>query len=324
MQSMLSRAAAALALVLPVGASHASCGSAFCSVNTSWDVQSASTEPGVRLDLRYEYINQDQLRSGKDKVSPGQIAREHEELRTVNRNWIGSFDCVFNHEWGMTAIVPFVDRRHDHVFNDPDTGTQTPESWKFTDPGDVRLLGRWQTGTQHTADAVRHDHWGVQFGLKLPTGKRDVADSSGERAERTLQPGTGTTDALLGAYYGSSLPQSSLSWFAQAHWQQALNTREDYKPGSRVNVDLGMRYQASDRLGLMLQLNTLFRGRDSGAQAEAEDSGGRSVFLSPGIGYTVAKDLQVYAFVQLPLYQYVNGVQLTADRAFVAGISSRF
>jgi hypothetical protein len=31
-----------------------------------------------------------------------------------------------------------------------------------------------------------------------------------------------------------------------------------------------------------------------------------------------------YSFVQLPLYQYVNGVQLTADWAFVAGASVRF
>ena len=32
----------------------------------------------------------------------------------------------------------------------------------------------------------------------------------------------------------------------------------------------------------------------------------------------------VYAFAQLPLYQSVNGVQLTARHSFVAGVSSRF
>ena len=34
--------------------------------------------------------------------------------------------------------------------------------------------------------------------------------------------------------------------------------------------------------------------------------------------------LQAYGFVQLPLYQYVNGVQLTADWALAAGLSVRF
>lgn len=30
----------------------ASCGSAFCSVNTNWDLHSAVSEPGARVDLR--------------------------------------------------------------------------------------------------------------------------------------------------------------------------------------------------------------------------------------------------------------------------------
>jgi len=32
----------------------------------------------------------------------------------------------------------------------------------------------------------------------------------------------------------------------------------------------------------------------------------------------------VYGYVQLPIYQYVNGVQLTADWAALAGVSWRF
>jgi len=63
---------------------------------------------------------------------------------------------------------------------------------------------------------------------------------------------------------------------------------------------------------------------DSGAQAEPEESGGRFVSISPGLSYAVSQTLQVYAFVQLPVYQYVNGVQLTASKAFVAGVSGRF
>jgi hypothetical protein len=45
---------------------------------------------------------------------------------------------------------------------------------------------------------------------------------------------------------------------------------------------------------------------------------------SRGASYALGKNLQLYGFVQLPLYQYVNGVQLTADWAFVAGASVRF
>jgi hypothetical protein len=106
--------------------------------------------------------------------------------------------------------------------------------------------------------------------------------------------------------------------------QQPLGYYHEYKQGRRITVDAGLRYQAAEKLGLMVQLNALARARDSGAQAEPDDTGGRSLFLSPGASYALSPDVQVYAFVQLPLYQYVNGVQLTARRAFALGISSHF
>jgi hypothetical protein len=165
---------------------------------------------------------------------------------------------------------------------------------------------------------------GLNFGLKLPTGDYKQRNAEGELAERTLQPGTGTTDALLGAYLVRLLPLKDLSWFAQAQMQMPLNARDGYKPGQRVTADAGLRYDLGDRMSLLLQANLLVRGRDSGVNAEPEDSGGRSLFLSPGASVALGKDVRVYGFLQLPLYQYVNGVQLTADKAGVIGVSARF
>jgi len=68
----------------------------------------------------------------------------------------------------------------------------------------------------------------------------------------------------------------------------------------------------------------VFRGRDSGAEAEPEDSGGDFAFIGPGLSYSLGRDTQLYGFVQVPLYQYVNGVQLTADWSLVAGLATRF
>ena len=106
--------------------------------------------------------------------------------------------------------------------------------------------------------------------------------------------------------------------------QLPLNEHDDYKPGNRVSLDAGLRYGVGEQVGLLLQANGLWRGRDRGAEAEPEDTGGTSLFLSPGMGYSVGKALNVYGFVQLPLYQYVNGVQLTAKRAYTIGATLRF
>jgi hypothetical protein len=106
--------------------------------------------------------------------------------------------------------------------------------------------------------------------------------------------------------------------------QQPLNSHDHFKPGRRISLDLGYRRAIGDKLGLMLQVNFLHRARDKGSEAEPENTGGRFLFLSPGVSYALSPNLQLYGFVQLPLYQYVNGVQLTADWAFVGGVGARF
>jgi len=309
------------ALLAPLAA-NASCGSAFCMVDTQWSMQGVDASAGTRLDLRYEYIKQDQPQNERKHIGVGEIPRDHDEVSTLNRNYVGTLDNSFDANWGVNVAVPVVNRDHHHIMNNGD-GTQTPEQWNFTELGDVRVLGRYQFTPTESAEHTLAQ-WGLTFGAKLPTGSHTVTNSEGETAERTLQPGTGTTDALFGAFVRRALPLKDMSWFAQALVQFPLNTRDDYKPGKRLSIDTGLRYESSERLALLLQANVLFRGRDSGEQAEPEDSGGKSVWLSPGVSFAVTKSIQAYGFVQLPLYQYVNGVQLVAERSFVFGLSTRF
>src|SRR5262245_25006260 len=69
-----------------------SCGTAFCMVNTNWGMQGVSNERGARFDLRYEFIDQDQPMSGSRKVGVGEIRQHHDEVRTINRNWLATLD----------------------------------------------------------------------------------------------------------------------------------------------------------------------------------------------------------------------------------------
>jgi hypothetical protein len=308
-----------LIFALPITAidAHAGCGSAFCSLNTNWSAQGAWTETGGRFDLRYEFIDQDQPRAGTENVAVGQIPRDHDEVRTINRNIIAGFDYTFDPNWGIGVQLPVVDRSHEHIHND--AGGPEPETWNFTEIGDVRVVGRYR----FTPADAHAGAFGLQFGVKLPTGKIDVANDEGEVAERSLQPGSGTTDAILGAFFSDSLGARA-SWFADVIWQAPLNERDEYKPGSRVGFDIGASYPWTGSVALLLQLNTLWKDRDSGANAEPEDTGGTFVHLSPGVSITLGDKTQLYGFVQVPLYQNVNGVQLTADWSVAAGLSHRF
>ena len=155
----------------------------------------------------------------------------------------------------------------------------------------------------------------------MPTGSIHQRNSE-EEAERTLQPGSGSVDSLLGAYYNHH--DGNLGWFAQGMWQQTVSDRDDFKLGRNLSADLGMSYNATPDLSLMLQLNLQHKSHDSGTNAEPADSGSRTASISPGLSYRLTPAVHVYSFVQKPIYQYMNGAQLTSDWSAAVGISTQF
>lgn len=299
---------------------QASCGAAFCLVNTDWSAQGAWTDEGLRGDLRSEFVDLDRPRTGTHRIGVGEVPRHHDEVETKNHNVVASFDTTLSPAWGLSLSIPYVDREHLHVHNH--RGGKIPETWHFRGLGDVRVQARHVMSASPEIESPRS--WGISVGAKLPTGRHDVANGEGEVAERTLQPGTGTTDALLGVFFHGAAPLEGWSWFSRAQAALPMNTRDDFRPGRQLQLDTGLRYAWGQDAGLMLQANYIAKGRDRGAQAEPEDSGQRQLFVSPGLSYNVGRDAQVYAFVQVPVYQAVNGVQVTADWSALAGVSLRF
>jgi len=316
MRPRLTAAIIGFGLVCPVAA-HAGCGSAFCTVNADWGTQGLWTEPGGRVDLRFEFIDLKQPKQGATKVGLGEVPEETEEVQTINRNWVAAFDYNFDGHWGTSLVVPLVNRSHNHIV-DPE-GAQTPEQWTFTELGDVRVQGRYRfnLGSDVPLSA------GIALGLKLPTGSFTVTNAEGVAAERMLQPGTGTTDALVTGFLSRPLsPKDSM--FVQLSFEAALDSRDAYRPGNRTYLNFGYNRWLTERMGLQLQLNLAYKRPEEGNNAEPDLSGGKYVFFSPGLSYDLSHAWQVYAYLQLPLYQYVNGVQLTANWAALAGVSWRF
>lgn len=295
---------------------EASCGAAFCTLNTGWETQGPSAEPGMSLDLRYDYIAQDQLRTGRRTISPGEVPLDTEETKTTNRNLLATFDYAAHAGWGVSVAVPYLRRRHSHV----DTASSATEAWEFSGVGDAQVLGRYRPASDTSVP------WGFVAGLKLPTGDIDRSNSDGVRAERSLQPGSGTTDAIAGVYHTTLMlvGDRPVNRFLQARVQAPVNARAGYRPGDQFSFNAGATWPAGLRLSAMLQLNALVKQRDRGPEAEPEESGGSFLWLSPGLGYSPNRRIRLYGFVQLPLYQHVNGVQLTARWTASLGAGWRF
>lgn len=303
---------------------YASCGSSFCSVNTHWDTQGLVNDEGLRIDLRYSYAKADTPRVGSSKVindpalaTPGD---EVENLRTINQTLNLDFDYAISQQLNVALGLPLVRRDHSHTI-----APATVEQGSFSELGDIRAVGNYKfdSGDHHSGS-------GVRFGLKLPTGKTDWEFQPGAAGERSLQPGSGSTDVILGAYYHQDAADSPWGWFISAQLQTALSTKNDYRPGNDIALDVGTHYAISPTLSGLLQMNAQFKERDSGLNAHTH-SGGRSLNLSPGLSFAAAPTTRLYGFVQLPLYQYANPDpagspygQLTAPWSFAVGISHSY
>jgi hypothetical protein len=312
---------------------YASCGSSFCSVNTHWDTQGLVNDDVLRIDLRYSYANANTLRSGTKKIAAatpnGSGQGEIENMRTINQMLNLDVDYAVDQKWNVALDLPLVMRDHSHTFDA--TGSYFEQQAKFNTLGDVRVMGKYKFDS-----AEHHAGSGMSFGIKLPTGAinktmipPDPANPGTPYAlERSSQPGTGSTDLLLGAYYHSDIENSPWGWFASGQLQSALSTRDNYRPGDMLNLDMGAHYAFASTLTGLLQLNTQFKNRDTGLNANPA-SGGHSLNLSPGLSFVIAPKTNLYSFVQLALLQYVNSDsagagQLTAPWSFAVGISHSY
>ena len=319
-----------LTVLLPQAAwACASCG---CTLSSDWDTLGVSNSSGLKLDIRYDYLDQNQLRSGTRAISPAAASQKSHngdplevEKYTRNDYLTLGLDYSFNASWGVNLQVPYIIRSHDTLGTASDGFTAGPDGGQYSSRisgiGDVKLIGRFQGFTpQH--------NFGVLFGVKLPTGSHTKTGTSSDPEapgpvpiDRGLQPGSGTTDAILGLYYLDTLSKN-WDYFAQGIVQRALNSSDRYRPGDGVNLNVGLRYMGNEYFMPQIQLNARHVMRDEGANADTVSTGGTLVYLSPGVTVPVTQKMSLYSFVQVPVYQNVNGVQLTPR--YTATVGARY
>ncbi len=308
------------AAVLIASAPQASaCSACGCTLDSDWASQGLASSGGWRFDLRDDYFDQDQLRSGTDAVSRSSLTLPNDDeiqQYTVNRNVTASLDYSPNKDWGVNVTLPWFDRSHATIAaGDTDVSTSHDSGI-----GDVRIVARYSGW-----DAQRQT--GLLFGIKLPTGNSsdrfETGPQQGEIVDRGLQLGTGTTDVIVGAYHFGAFNED-WSYFGQFTAQQALNSDDGFKPGFGVNANAGIRYNMSETFVPQLQVNARVEKREEGVNADVDDSGATLLYLSPGFTWNPTRKFSVFAFLQAPMYQRVNGLQLEATRFVSVGMHYHF
>jgi hypothetical protein len=213
--------------------------------------------------------------------------------------------------------VPVVARPHRTVTED----TVGESRSNAAGLGDVKVIGRWQ-GLSSPSGVT-----GLQVGLVLPTGSFhhhfNSGPAEGEDLDRGLQPGTGTVQAIVGAYHYRRL-SPSVALVAQAQAQIPLNSREGFRPGTIGEASIALQWLGWKAITPQLQLNGRINGRDSGSDADRENSGGEQLSVGLGLSGKLTSQLSAFTLVQVPLYQRFNGYQLAGKVTASAGLQLRF
>ncbi len=311
-------AASFATLVFASSTNVLACSSCGCTLNSDWSSQGISSGEGTRVDIRFDYFKQSDYRNGSGSVSRSNIlAGKEVQDTTINRNLTLGLDHSFNQDWAINLQLPIFNRSHGTYGEDgdyPDPATLITSSSKGI--GDLRVTGRYQ--------GLSADHSsGITLGLKLPTGETNDTFNDGSPLDRGLQLGTGTTDLLLGGYYFGSINRD-WDYFAQATIQIALNKHNDFRPGNGLNATAGMRYMGFESFIPQLQFNTRIEKRESGAEADVDNSGATLIYISPGVTVPINKTVQAFGFIQVPVYQHVNGYQIEPNVLLSTGLRFSF
>jgi hypothetical protein len=327
----LTKLTLALAAAVPSSAVIA-CASCGCTLNSDWGSQGLASTAGWSLDLRYDTLNQNQLRKGTGTISATDAANTTNtatgdfaevESYTNNRYLTTTLDYNQGSSWGVSLIVPYINRTHSTLGINTDgvnPGDGAYDS-SASGVGDARVLGRYYGFSAG-------NNFGLQFGLKFATGQTSqVGNDRVTPVDPGLQLGTGTTDAILGVYYFDNLNQN-WDYFVQGQFQSALKSSTmnglSYRPGDSVNLTGGLRYHGFESLTPMVQINARKVQTDSGDAADTYATGGTLVYLTPGLVMPISQTVSVYSNLQLPIYQDVKGIQLSPKSIFSVGARIAF
>jgi len=250
--------------------------------------------------------------SGED---PGGTDRDHSATSLVTVLGYG-----VTHKLALFGVLPYVDKELDFT----EAGSRVSRT--ASGLGDASVFARYTL--------VQHDKPGRTFrvapfaGVKAPTGDADNRDMLG-RLPPGVQPGSGAWDVFGGVV-------ATWQTFAlQADGQMSYRIKSEANGvdlGNELRLDGSLQYRLWPRqLGVgvpsflygVLESNLVYRDRNQVNAIDDANSGGTTLFLSPGLQY-VSKRWIVEGVVQLPVVQNLHGNALENDYVLRAGVRFNF
>jgi len=149
----------------------------------------------------------------------------------------------------------------------------------------------------------------------------------------TVQTTTGSHDVMAYGFFFKSFPNRKLRVFANALYVRTGWNSLGLKFGDYANVGLFVGTTLWKKLGLTGQIKGEWVGKMktldmidplAAYSIDTFSTGSRKVSFVPQISYNFKGGVTLFAFADMPLYQYVRGTQIAAQHQITAGVAYRF
>lgn len=226
---------------------------------------------------------------------------------------------TFSSRWSADLFLSYI-RQERHIF----TFTGNTQSTITNGLGDAVILIKYNITSENSPISFV-----VGAGPKIPLGSTEKKSNSGISLSADLQPGSGSWDGVFWSSFNYPLPiRKSLALSVTSTWKVNGNNNDylgsiKYNFGNEYQLVLGL----ADRIAIgrtiidpSLSLRYRHARRDTNNDQEIEATGGKWLFLLPGINIPIKQALSLNFTASLPIYSFVNNTQLTPTNRFTTGI----
>lgn len=182
----------------------------------------------------------------------------------------------------------------------------------------------------------------VGLGYKIPLGKHNdsnlvYTDPTSKQkyfttSPPTVQPTNGSNDLIFYSFYSKNYTEKKFRLFANALYIRKGRNSLGEKFGDYSSLSLFASKTLHKNWGLTMQVKGEYIAKMQSAKntdlvalynVYTESTGGRSLYVVPQLSYS-KKSFTVFALMQLPIYQYLNGTQVGTQYFVSSGLSYRF
>jgi hypothetical protein len=258
------------------------------------------------------------------------LAGEHIHAHNSDYNLVGAVGLAYGitHRLTLSAELPYV-RRDDlregsHAHSGGVAINGVEQLGSVAGVGDLTLLAKYRlTGGEGAGLAL-------VGGIKVPTGSTHKRSRDGERLETEHQPGTGSWDPVVGA--SGSAPFGPVTLTASALYQFSSEGAQHTRLGDRLQGGIALSHRFGSRPRGHVQSHNHHHGDELDEHREAPHSswdafvelagewegrqridgeveaasGGKWLWLAPGVRFNAGSGWSATAALAIPVYQRIR------------------